>query len=181
MVTNQDSNERACDVVLLDEWLLMKRQIICKLVMVLLRKSSADLGFIKSVQNELQNNSHCCLNKCTWTSVNIWISVVDTFLDRIVNGDKTWICHWEPESKWQCRKKTPKITQQESSIPTLQEKWCSQFLWLTGPSSGTLEGHNNKQCSLQKDAHWQTKACSFKQALRTTVGTCCDVAWQWYA
>ena len=54
-----------------DDWLLMKWQIICKLVMVLPMKSSTmDLAFMKFVQDGSQNNSQCCINKRAWTSAN---------------------------------------------------------------------------------------------------------------
>jgi hypothetical protein len=39
------------------------------------------------------------------------------------------------------------------------------------------EVHDNKQCLLQWDAYWPTKACNSKQMPRTTVEGCC-VAWR---
>jgi hypothetical protein len=62
MATNENLIECACDVILLDKWILMKWQIIWKLVMILAMKSSTiHLGFIKSVQDESLNNSQCSI------------------------------------------------------------------------------------------------------------------------
>ena len=76
--TADDNIERVRDMILLDDRLLMKWQIVCKLVMVRPMKSSTvDLAFIKSVQDGYQNNSQCCLNKRAWTFANkIWIAMI---------------------------------------------------------------------------------------------------------
>jgi hypothetical protein len=55
-----------------------KWKTVCKLVMVLSIKSpTTAIGFLKSVQDWFQNNSECCIIKCTWMFANyIWITIV---------------------------------------------------------------------------------------------------------
>ncbi|PNF17673.1 hypothetical protein B7P43_G07358 [Cryptotermes secundus] len=74
--TNQDNIQCACDIVLP------------------MKSSTTDLGFIKSVQDGSQNNPQCCINKHYGVEC-------DAFLDRIITGDETWIHNCEPESKRQ--------------------------------------------------------------------------------
>jgi hypothetical protein len=75
-VTNEDNAESACDMVLLDRQVTTD-EVANYIVMVLPMKSSTtDLGFIKYMQDGLQSNSQCCINKCPWTSVNIWTAMV---------------------------------------------------------------------------------------------------------
>ena len=76
--TTDDNIECVRDMVLLVDWLLMKWQIICKLVMVLpMNSSTIYLAFIKFVQDGSQNNSQCCINKHALTSANkIWITMI---------------------------------------------------------------------------------------------------------
>ena len=88
----------------IDDWLLMKWHIFCKLAMVRSTNwCTTNLGFIKSVQDGSQNNSQGCINKCAWTLFknldhygNEW-----DILNRIITCDRTWVHHYEPESKWQ--------------------------------------------------------------------------------
>ena len=60
----EDNIERARDMVLLDDWLLTKWHMFCKLAMVRPTKwCTTNLGFIESVQDGSQNNSQRCRNK----------------------------------------------------------------------------------------------------------------------
>jgi hypothetical protein len=95
MVINEDNIECAHDSVLLDESLLMKWQIICKLVMVLPMKSFiTDFGFIKFVHK--QKHLDICQQH-----LNHYGNEYETFFDRIVTGYGTQIHHYELENKWQ--------------------------------------------------------------------------------
>ena len=61
----EDNIERARDMVLLDEWLLMKWHMFCKIAMIRPTKLyTTNLGFINSVQDGSQNNSQSCISTC---------------------------------------------------------------------------------------------------------------------
>jgi len=100
--TTDNDIEHVHDMVLLDDWLLVKWQITCKLVMVLLMKSSTiDLAFIQLVQDGSQNNSQCCINKRAWTSANkIWIAMVKKVTPSWTESSLV-TKHYEPECKRQ--------------------------------------------------------------------------------
>ena len=74
----EDNIEHTHDIVLLDERLLMKWHMLCKLAMVRPTNwCTTNLGFIKSMHYGSQNNSQRCINKRAWTSAkNIWIAMV---------------------------------------------------------------------------------------------------------
>ena len=82
MVFTEDNIERTHGTVsvLLDECLLMKWHMFCKLAMVrAMEWCTWNLGFIKSVQDGYQNNSQRCINKRAWTyAKNVWIATNET-------------------------------------------------------------------------------------------------------
>jgi hypothetical protein len=113
--------------------------------MVLPTKSStADLGFLKHVQDGFQNNSKCCINKCARTPANnIWLTMVMhvmSFSDRIIIDDRTWIHHYESESNRQS-------TEQKQPWSPCKERFKSQrstgklMLTVFWDSQGTILEH----------------------------------------
>jgi hypothetical protein len=96
--TNEDNIEHVHDTVLLDKWLLMKQQIVCKVMVLPTKSSTKDKGFIKSVQDVSLSNSH----KVAWTNTFGYLHRFDSECDAFVNKIiKVWNgnSHSFPEGK----------------------------------------------------------------------------------
>jgi hypothetical protein len=89
MARNEDNIEHAC---LAYEWLSMKWQIVCKVVVVL---SLCKIGPKTSYSVSYKHMYNCQQH------VDCYGNEHDALLNRIITGDETWIQYCEPESKQQ--------------------------------------------------------------------------------
>lgn len=72
-ITNAEHTHRT------DKWQFWMSQTVCILIMVLPMKSfTIDLAIIKLVQDEFQNTSQFCLNRCVLTLANICFAIIMT-------------------------------------------------------------------------------------------------------
>lgn len=122
--------EQVCDMICrTNRWLFMKWRINCKLVLVQpMILSTTGLSSIKSVHDGTQSNSQNCTKRNVWTSSNG--TEGDHFLEWNIEGDETWIHHFEPESKCQSMEwKHPQLpTKQKSEThPTTENLMLTDF------------------------------------------------------
>jgi len=154
--------------------------------MVLPMKSPMiNLGFCKvyvwHVPKQLTEKHKCHHFEVRQQLLNQYCDHGYAFLRCITTGNKTWIQHFQLESKHQkFEMETSHITCQDDGQDTSNTRKSNAYTFLgcKGDNSGILcrEGLNSKECSLLSHAARHTEASNSQKMPKIMVGSCSVVA-----